>query len=133
MQLLVHPAHFFPVVFCCTQNNANKKKLVQSGQVLCTQKKLYSLHQILNCTNHEFRPLQIQLQFFCMFFQESEWVKVIVQSTVQIGSFRPKASKNIIYFFSMNFTSILTPIPSKCQEFTLLCEYEKRFCKFGFI
>ena len=57
--------------------------------------------------------------------QNGKCLKVIVHTTVQIGSFRTKASKNIIYLFSMNFNSILTSIPSKCQEFTLLYEYQK--------
>ena len=76
------------------------------------------------------RKFSIKVLFFVFFFKNR--FKVIVY-TVQIGSFRTKASKNIIYFFSMNFNSILTSIPSKCQEFTLLYEYEKIFCKFWFI
>ena len=47
------------------------RKLVQSGQVFRTQKKNCTVC-ILNHTDFEFCPLQRQLQFFCIFFQESE-------------------------------------------------------------
>ena len=43
------------------------RKLVQSGQVFCTQKK-NSTVCILNYTDYEFCPIQLQLQFFCIFF-----------------------------------------------------------------
>ena len=96
------------------------RNLVQSGQVFCTQKKNCTVC-ILKYTDYEFCFLQLQLQFFCIFFQESEWVKRLLPNEMRLG---PKKVKFKIYKCPKHFF----PVVFLVQKTNRNCTHKKKVC-----